>query len=124
LALNIKNGYPQLYYTFLNNILIQEHQNIIIPLPMSSNEASEILNYYGIKADILYIDGAQEYTSVHNDLSRYWKILHNSGYVFGSNYCDDCDGVKMATNDFSRAVLTDKLIDGILWIIQKPINYL
>jgi hypothetical protein len=123
-SLNFNKGYPRIYYTFLDNVIIENHTDVIRPLPMSSNEASGILNYYDIKADIVYIDGAQEYISVHNDLSKYWKILHNNGYIFGSNYCDECDGIKMAVNDLSRAVMTDKTIDDILWIVQKPINYL
>lgn len=123
-SLKFNNGYPQIYYTFLNNIILKNHTDTIRPLPMSSNEASGILNYYDIKADIVYIDGAQEYISVHNDISKYWKILQNNGYIFGSNYCDECDSIKMAVDDFSRAVTTDKTIDDILWIVQKPKNYL
>lgn len=30
----------------------------------------------------------------------------------------------MAVNDFYGGFMTDKTIDDILWIIQKPINYL
>jgi hypothetical protein len=30
----------------------------------------------------------------------------------------------MAVNDFSGGFMTDKIIHDILWIIQKPINYL
>jgi hypothetical protein len=123
-SLNFNKGYPQIYYTFLNNVILENHTDIIRPLAISSSEAVDILNYYDIKPDIVYIDGAQEYSSVHNDICKYWKILHNNGYIFGSNYCDQCDGIKMAVNDFSRGVMTDKTIDDILWIIQKPINYL
>jgi len=123
-SLKFNNGYPQIYYTFLNNIILENHTDIIIPLPISSNEASGILNYYDIKADIVYIDGAQEYISVHNDISKYWKILHNNGYIFGSNYCDEYNSIKMAVDDFSRAVTTDKTVDDILWFIKKPKYYL
>jgi len=123
-SLNFNKGYPQIYYTFLNNIILENHTDIIRPFPMSSNEASEILNYYNIKPDIVYIDGAQVYDSVKNDILKYWKILHNNGYIFGSNYCDEYESIKMAVNDFSGYFMTDKTIDDILWIIQKPINYL
>lgn len=122
-SLKFDNGYPQIYYTFLNNIILENHTDTIIPFPMSSIEASVILSYYNIKADIVYIDGAQEHISVHNDISKYWKILHNNGYIFGNNYCDECYSIKMAVNDFSRAVMTDKTVDDILWFIQKPNNY-
>jgi len=123
-SLNFNNGYPQIYYTFLNNVILENHTDIIRPLPISSSEAVGILNYYNIKADIVYIDGAQEYSSVFNDMSKYWKVLHNNGYIFGSNYCEDYNSIQMAVNDFSRGVMTDKTIDDVLWIIQKPINYL
>jgi hypothetical protein len=123
-SLNFKKGYPQIYYTFLNNIILENHTDIIKPLAISSNEAVSVLEYYNIKADIVYVDGSQEYISFYNDISKYWKVLHNNGYLFGSNYSDNYTSIQMAINDFTRTTNTDKTIDDILWIIQKPINYL
>lgn len=123
-SLNLKNGYPQVYYTFLNNIILQNHNDIIIPLPMSSNEAANILSFYGIIGDIIYIDAATEYDAIFNNISKYWKLMHNNGYIFGNNYNDNNQGVKMAMNDFTRAVCINKNISDILWILQKPIDYM
>lgn len=125
-SLNFKKEYsqeyPQLYRTFLNNVIIENNTDIIRPLPVSSNDAFKILKYYNIKADIVYIDGSQDYTSVYNDLSNYYELLHNNGYIFGSNYSDDNEGIKTAVDNFTQAININKTIDDILWIIKKPIN--
>ena len=104
-------------------MILENHTDIIRPLPISSSEAVGILNYNDIKADIVYIDGAQEYSAVLNDITKYWKVLHNNGYIFGNNYCINCNSIQLAVHDFCQGVMTDKTIDDVLWIIQKPINY-
>lgn len=124
LSLNLKNGYPQIYYTFLNNIITLGHNDIIIPFPMSSIEAADILKFYNINSHITFIDGSREYISIHTNLSKYWKLLKNDGYIYGDYYNQENYGIKNAVDDFSTAVMSPIIIDDFIWNIKKPHNYL
>lgn len=114
--LALKNGYPQIYYQFLSNVVHRKHEDVIIPIPNTSFIASKILKSKNIIADLIYIDGSHEYEDVKIDLKYYWELLKPGGIMFG----DDYNWVKKAVNEFSinnkKQLLLEK---NHHWIFKK-----
>lgn len=102
-SLRLKNGYPQLYYTFLCNMVRQKVDDIVIPLPQPSINGANILKQLGLKADLIYVDGAHEYGSVLEDLRAFWPLLSDRGVLIGDDFISHSD-VTRAAYDFSKEV--------------------
>ena len=64
-----KNGYPQVYYQFLSNVVHNEVQEYINPFPSTSLIAARYFEKNDIKADLIYIDGSHDYEDVIADLN-------------------------------------------------------
>jgi hypothetical protein len=84
--LKFNHGYPQLYFTFLSNVVKCGCQDRIIPLPATSEVAFEVLKKKGIRPDLIYIDASHAYAAVLNDLLMYWELLSDNGVLFGDDY--------------------------------------
>lgn len=85
-SMRFVNGYPMLYYTFMRNVVDAGLQDIITPLPQTSENASRILRYYKVQPDIIYLDAAQEKEPVFRDLMFYWPLLRKGGHLIGDDY--------------------------------------
>jgi hypothetical protein len=118
-SLKTLNGYPSIYYTFLRNVIDHGHQEVICPFPVSSNEAIEVLKFYKIMGDIIYVDAAHEYKSVSNDMERCWEILQDDGYMIGDDYHENWRGVIQAVEEFSTQKNIQKQLDGVVWSFHK-----
>ncbi|MFT4176284.1 MAG: class I SAM-dependent methyltransferase [Luteolibacter sp.] len=99
-ALNLKNGYPSLYYQFLANVCYAGRQDIVTPLPLPSTTAAQWLAVHGVLADLIYIDGSHEEDDVYQDLTSYWDLLRPGGILLGDDW--GWDGVRMAAERFAR----------------------
>jgi hypothetical protein len=117
-SLNLKHGYPQLYYQFLANVCHQGMQSRIIPFPLPSVTAAQWLSLRGVRADLIYVDGSHEEEDVYADLADYWDLLTPGGLIFGDDYC--WTGVKMAVNRFTseNRLHLEHLDDK--WLLAKP----
>lgn len=95
--LKLRNGFPQLYYTFLNNVSCRGLQDSITPLPLPAYSAFKFLAHQNVKAQIIYIDGDHEYDAVHLDIRCYWQLLADDGVLI----CDDIrwPGVRQAVRE-------------------------
>lgn len=120
----MKNGYPQIYYQFLSNVVHKKMQNLIVPIPNTSNIGFKILKYHKIVAQIVYIDGSHDYQDVKNDLNNYYSILDNNGVLI----CDDYKnyyfpGVKQAADEFCKQnnIIDKKILNGRM-IIKKKVD--
>jgi hypothetical protein len=74
---------PYLYQLFLSNV---KHANLtdrIIPVRMESLEAAKALN---VKADLIYLDGAHDTTSVYNDIIAWSPHLEEGGFMCGDDW--------------------------------------
>jgi hypothetical protein len=100
-SLRLRNGYPQLYYTFLTNVIEQKMDNFIIPLAATSENAANILRAKNISPNLVYIDATHEYDAVKRDLQTYWALLKNNGGLLGDDYIGWA-GVTRAANDFAN----------------------
>jgi len=110
-------GFPIIYYTFINNICKLNLYDLIIPFPMGSIEAANILNNYNIKFNIIFLNCYYDYDSVTYNLNVYWKILKINGYIFGDYY--NKINIKNAIDDFSNNHNISLLIYDTFWVINK-----
>lgn len=99
-SLMVQNGYPRLYYTFLGNVLRHGFQDIITPMPMTSESAAFVLKHLGITCDLAYIDAAHEYAPAKRDFVAYWDLLAENAMLIGDDYIH-WPGVTQAANEFA-----------------------
>ena len=103
LSLRLKNGYPQLYYTFLCNMVRQKVDDMVIPLPQPSLQGAFIIRSLGLRPDVVYIDADHEYDAVLADLRAFWPLLSDDGILIGDDFFSHST-VTQAAYDFSREV--------------------
>ena len=97
--LKLRNGYPQVYYDFLSNVVEHGVQDVIVPIPNTSHIGSMILAGMNVKADLIYIDASHEYLDVKGDISSYMKLLAPGGVMFGDDMNNHWPGVKRAVEE-------------------------
>ena len=99
-SLALKNGYPQLYYTFLGNVVRHGFQDIITPMPMTSESAAFVLRHLKMSFDLAYIDAAHEYAPAKRDFTAYYDLLTETGALIGDDYIY-WPGVTQAANELA-----------------------
>lgn len=116
-----------LFDLFIQNIQNNKLEKSVIPFRLTSLQAGQILYYYGIQFDIIYIDASHEYLNVKHDLELYFELLSPGGTMLGDDY--NIDGVKRALDEFVGAKnLKITLEEGeflnsvqqIFWKIEFP----
>ncbi len=100
LALQCRNGYPTIYYQFVANVIHQKCEDLITPFPQTATIAALWFRRYGIKADLIYIDGSHEEEDVYADLVSYWDLLRPGGILVGDDW--GWDGVRLAATRFAK----------------------
>jgi predicted O-methyltransferase YrrM len=123
-SLRLVNGRPNLYNTFMNNVIYNNVEDIITPLPVSSEAAYYVLKELNVSSQLVYIDAGHEYGSVKRDIEMYWQILDDGGVMILDDYIG-WPGVTKAVNEFAlnnnmcpigergKAVLTKRTDLGI-----------
>jgi predicted O-methyltransferase YrrM len=91
------HGWPQLYFTFISNVIRHVGRERICPLPMPSTVAAPLLKKMNIQADMIYIDGSHEYLDVARDVDDYWPLLRKGGVMLLDDY--GFPGVKKAIDE-------------------------
>jgi cephalosporin hydroxylase len=109
-SLNRRWGHPQLYHTFVANVLKWQSEDMIVPFPATSENAAVVFAYHQLKADVIYIDAAHEYKPALRDFQEYWMLLNAGGYLIGDDYIS-WEGVTKAADEFAQSV-GSKLIGG------------
>lgn len=112
---NHTNGRPNIYPQFLSNVLHNNLQDYITPLPVDSINSSEILFHYGVMADLIYIDAGHDYNSVRMDFIHLSRLLRDGGYLLGDDWFHE--PIKAAAYDtFGDDKVIEKSRDKFLWI--------
>ncbi|AEG50337.1 hypothetical protein Sphch_2694 [Sphingobium chlorophenolicum L-1] len=99
------HGWPNLHRKFMANIIDAGLQDYVVPLPVDSINAAEVLKHYSVQADVIHIDAGHEYRSVISDLHAWWPILKEGGLYIGDDYYDngiDWPGVQQAHDEFFK----------------------
>ncbi|MEJ0052108.1 MAG: class I SAM-dependent methyltransferase [Methylovirgula sp.] len=84
--LNFVNGQSQLMRTFMQNICANKLTDYVVPLPLDSINAFEVIRRHGIVPDCVHIDAGHDYRAVSNDLEMWWSILRPGGILIGDDY--------------------------------------
>lgn len=115
-----KNGYPQIYYQFLSNVVHNNLEDVILPFPNTSENGYRYFKYHNIKAQMIYIDASHEEDDVYRDLNNYYDLLENNGILFGDDYQKDWPGVINSVNKFAEEKnLPLEIISNNFWVLKK-----
>lgn len=115
----LKNGYPNIYYQFLSNVVHRKVEDIIIPFPNTSHIGYLYFKYQNIKADMIYIDASHEEFDVYYDIKHYMNILNTNGIIFGDDY-KHWEGVKRAVDKYAYENDLDvELLENNFWVLKK-----
>ena len=96
------NGISTMFDSFCKNVISHNVQDYIIPLPNTTDMMFELLSHYSIKPDLIYVDASHEYKAILRDLTSYYTLLTDGGYIFGDDVCwPDVDN---ATIEFSKNI--------------------
>ena len=118
-SLHKRHGYPTVYETFLANVKFSGHDDTIAPLPLSSIQAAEVLAYYKIEPDVVYIDASHEETAVLADMEAYFPLVKKGGGLFGDDYMA-WHGVRRAVDAFvEKHPEVSLTVSGEIWCIMK-----
>lgn len=116
-ALKLINGYPSVYYQFLANVCHQGFQDRIVPFSQTASTAALWLRYWGLTADLIYIDASHEEEDVHQDLCSYWDLVSPGGILFGDDY--SWDGVRLAVERFAREIGQKVTFCADKWLMER-----
>jgi SAM-dependent methyltransferase len=81
-----EHGFPSLYRTFLANVLREGQAGRVLPLPLDSVNAAELLRLRGVTADVIHLDAGHEEASVAADLRAWWPVLRPGGLLIADDY--------------------------------------
>jgi hypothetical protein len=95
------HGLPDLYWTFLSNVISEGVADYVIPMPQTSTTAASVLKKLEISINIAHVDAAHEYREVLQDADDYWAIIQDGGYIIGDDYDETWPGVIQAAQEFS-----------------------
>lgn len=91
--LSMMNGRPNLYSRFLSNVVQSGVADYVLPLPMDSLNAAEVMKTMGIEPDMDHLDGGRDYHSLTADLCAWWPVLAPGGMLIGDDYYTDVMGI-------------------------------
>lgn len=113
-----KNGYPQVYYQFISNVVHNNLQDIIIPVPTTSSIGAKYLAYNKIVPDLIYVDASHEEDDVYADVQNYYGLLSN-GVIFGDDFVG-WPGVNKAVKQFcNEKNISYEVKENNFWLIRK-----
>ena len=116
--MRLRNGYPQVYYQFLSNVIHSGVQDIITPFPNTSSIMSKYFKQHDVKSELIYIDASHEYFDVLRDLECYYELLSENGVIFGDDY--QWGGVREAVNAFASQIGREvHVFDNNFWTLRK-----
>lgn len=99
-SLRMTHGRPQLYDTFINNVIANGCKEQITPLSLNSEAAFYVLQKLGVQSSMIYIDAGHEYDSVMRDMQMYWQLLEDGGVMILDDYVT-WPGVTKAVDTFA-----------------------
>jgi len=117
-ALDLRHGFPSIYFRFLANVVRAGEQARITPFPIPSLTAAQWCAMRGVKADMIYIDASHEEDDVYQDLVAWWDRVRPAGILFGDDW--SWDGVRLAVQRFAREVSLPIHHCHDKWHLTKP----
>lgn len=121
-SLKLKNGYPSIYYTFLANVVLSGHSDVITPFAQTSINGARWFSAQGTQADLIYIDASHEEADVLADLEAYWPSVRPGGVMFGDDFSAAWPSVIRAVRGFAQRRGLTLQDDNEFWILRKPVE--
>jgi hypothetical protein len=84
--LSFLDARPDLYHKFLSNVIRAQVSDYVVPLPIDSLNAAQILRSLDLNPQMIHLDGGHDYESVMADLRVWWPILAPGGIFVGDDY--------------------------------------
>jgi predicted O-methyltransferase YrrM len=99
-------GRPLLYHKFLSNVVQAGVADCVVPLPIDSLNAAQLLRMTKLVPDLIHVDAGHDYQSVIGDLSAWWPLLKPGGVLIGDDYYMNgvWPGVRRAFDEFFGAL--------------------
>lgn len=109
----------RVYLEFLINVRLCGVYQTIVPIRASShNAASYLRNLSPFRA--VFIDGDHHYDAVRSDITEYWPMVEEGGYLSGHDYQGGWDGVDRAVKEFTESNHLPVECLHNCFLIQKP----
>jgi hypothetical protein len=99
LDLAFKNGWPQLYYQFLSNVVKYGFEKTIVPLPQTSHIGLRMIYDLNLRPELIYLDASHDYLDVKKDIELAWNCIKDDGIIFGDDYLN-WSSVTQAVDEF------------------------
>jgi hypothetical protein len=80
-----KSQFSYIYNIFINNVVFQNHTDVIIPIYTSPESIIELLTN-NIIPNMIFINSELNNNLLKNNINQYWNILNYNGYMIGNNY--------------------------------------
>lgn len=100
--LEFKHGLPQVYDTFLSNVVREKVSDVVIPFPSTSSLAAHHVAAHKAKADFVHIDAAHEYDEIIKDILKWWPLVADGGCLMGDDYHWFWKGVRKAVDEWAE----------------------
>lgn len=104
---NFCDSISNLYDQFCKNIILNKCENNVITLPNTTDVMFDVLSFYNIKADLIFVDASHDYNSVKRDLFNYNNLLNENGIIYGHDW--NWEGVNNAVREFLQSYNTKKV---------------
>eukprot|EP00324_Dicrateria_rotunda_P002530 CAMPEP_0206171114 /NCGR_PEP_ID=MMETSP1474-20131121/41239_1 /ASSEMBLY_ACC=CAM_ASM_001110 /TAXON_ID=97495 /ORGANISM="Imantonia sp., Strain RCC918" /LENGTH=247 /DNA_ID=CAMNT_0053578293 /DNA_START=264 /DNA_END=1004 /DNA_ORIENTATION=- len=85
-AMQLKNGFPNLWTTFMSRMIESGMADTVFPLSMPSLTAARLLAVLHWKIDVAYVDSAHEQGETLIELHMYYQLLRPGGVLLGDDY--------------------------------------
>lgn len=96
------SGRAMLYEVFLSNVQRAGLADFVVPLPLNSASAAEVLAKCDIVADVVHLDAGHSFEECQADLRRWWKLLRPGGLIVVDDY-GGWETVKRAVDEFKAS---------------------
>ena len=116
--LKLKNGYPQIYFDFLNTVKVFQNEDVIIPFINTTTAFLNVSRAFNLKYDYIVVDASHQYEDVLNDLNIAFELIKDGGFIYGDDY--PWPGVNKAVIEFCNIKKINLYYnDGIRFVIKK-----
>jgi predicted O-methyltransferase YrrM len=116
-ALRFRFGMPNLYETFLSNMVTGGHSGRVVPIAQTSRNAARILQRLQIRPDLVHIDAAHDHDDVLRDIEMYYDLLTPNGMLIGDDF--NWPGVARAVVHFTDAQGLEFSVEHPKWYISR-----
>lgn len=108
---------PRLYEQFLSNVIHAGLTDKIVPIRLSSLEASEQLKGK-VVPDLIYIDAAHDTESVYADLVAWYPYVQGHGILCGDDWT--WTSIQTAVQRFAQEKGLTINASGLFWRLVEP----